>query len=96
MRIIALRIVVLAGVLGSRELVRLFPESHRPSEPFVVCGVLLLLVANWYPTIRLLFSPAPVSVWPVLVAAFVAVLLGTFLLEMRRYNGEPGAAVTAA
>lgn len=85
--------LVLAGFLGSRELVRLFPESHRPSEPVVICGVLVLLVANWYPAIRLQFNSAPASPWAVLIGVFVAVLVGAFLYEMRRYNGEPGAAV---
>jgi phosphatidate cytidylyltransferase len=86
-------ILVLAGVLGSRELVRLFPEAARPSEPLVICGALLLLGANWYPAILLLFDPAPGSPWAMLVLVFVAVLIGAFLLEMRRYNGESGTAV---
>ena len=98
--------LMLAGLLGSRELVRLFPEATRPSEPLVICGVLLLLVTNWYPPIRLLFVPdsltkmqqvfallAYIEVWKLIVVVFVAVLIGAFLFEMRRYNGEPGAAV---
>jgi phosphatidate cytidylyltransferase len=86
-------LLLLAGVLGARELVRLFPAQTRPSEALVVCGVLLALAANWYPTIRLQFSPAPASSWALLVVVLVGVLLGAFLLEMRRYSGEPGAAV---
>lgn len=88
-----LAFLLLAGVLGSRELVRLFPANARPSEPLVVCGVLLAILANWYPAIRLQFSPAPASPWALLVVVFVGVLLGAFLIEMRRYSGEPGVAV---
>ena len=88
-----LAFLLLAGVLGSRELVRLFPAATRPSEPLVTCGVLLLLAANWYPAVRLQFSPALVSSWPVLVVVFVGVLLVGFLLEMRSYTGEPNTAV---
>lgn len=85
--------LMLAGVLGSRELVRLFPESTRPCEPLVVCGVLLLLVANWYPALRAQLALSAVAVWPLLIGVFVAVVLGAFLYEMRRYNGTPGTAV---
>ena len=41
-----------AGVIASRELVRLFPESYRPSRTSVTAGVLICLVGNWYPTTR--------------------------------------------
>lgn len=76
----------LAGLLGSRELVRLFPAAARPSQLLVTLGVLLLLAANWYPLVF-----APVSRWYLLGLAFVGVLMGAFLLEMRWYTGEPGA-----
>jgi phosphatidate cytidylyltransferase len=82
-----------AGVLGSRELVRLFPQTHRPSEQFVTCGVLLLLAANWYPALRLEFGAAVGSPWAMLVFVFVGVLIAGFLLEMYRYQGETGVAV---
>lgn len=82
-----------AGAAGARELVRLFPAAHRPSEPLVTCGVQLLLVANWYPAVRLQFSAAPASPWAMLVVVFVGVLIAAFLLEMQRYTGEPGVAV---
>ncbi len=86
-------LLLLAGVLASRELVRLLPAAHRPSEPFVILGVLLLISANWYPAVRLQFSTEPTSPWPMLVFVFVGVLLAAFLLEMRWYSGEPGVAV---
>ncbi|MBM3981458.1 MAG: hypothetical protein FJ304_14460 [Planctomycetes bacterium] len=86
-------LLLLAGALGSRELVRLFPAQTRPSEALVVCGVLLALATNWYPAIRVQFNPAPASPWALLVVVLVGVLLGAFLLEMRRYSGEPGVAV---
>lgn len=85
--------LLLAGFLGSRELVRLFPATTRPSESLVTCGVLLLLVANWYPAIRFLFDPPLASPWAMLTVVFAGVLVGAFLLEMRRYTGESGVAV---
>src|SRR5262245_59769854 len=62
--------LLLAGILGSRELLRLFPSNYRPSAPLVICGVLLLLAANWYPAIRLRFSPELASPWVMLVWVF--------------------------
>jgi phosphatidate cytidylyltransferase len=85
--------LMLAGILGSRELVRLFPTATRPSEALVTCGVLLLLAVNWYPAIRLQVSPTLASPWAMLVVVFVAVLMVAFLLEMRWYSGEPVVAV---
>jgi phosphatidate cytidylyltransferase len=85
--------LLLAGVHGSCELLRLFPPSCRPSGSLVICGVLLLLAANWYPAIRWEFGPAFASQWAMLVWVFVAVTLAAFLLEMKRYTGEPGTAV---
>lgn len=85
--------LVLAGVLGSRELVRLFPAAQRPSEALVTCGVLLALVANWYPAVRAQLGAAPAPPWALLVWVFAGVLIAAFLLEMRRYTGAPGAVV---
>jgi phosphatidate cytidylyltransferase len=98
--------LMLAGVLGARELIRLFPPLFRPRGPLVVAGVLLLIAANWYPLIHLrhhappasdgapvYYSTTPGSPWPALVAVFVAVMLAAFLVEMRRYKGESCAAV---
>lgn len=82
--------LMLAGVLGSRELVRLFPAAHQPSESLVISGVLLALLVNWYPVVRLQFSASPASAWALLVFVFVGVLIAAFLLEMQRYTGEPG------
>jgi phosphatidate cytidylyltransferase len=88
-----LAFLILAGVLGSRELLKLFPEAHRPSESLVGLGVLLLLAANWYPAIREHYAAPTASPWAMLVFVYVAVLLGAFLLEMRWYTGDPGTAV---
>jgi phosphatidate cytidylyltransferase len=85
--------LMLAGVLGSRELVRMLPAAHRPSEPLVTASVVLLLAANWYPAIRLQFDSTAVQPWGVLLGVFVAFVLSAFLLEMRQYSGEPGGAV---
>ncbi len=54
--------LLLAGILSSRELLRLFPSNFRPSETLVVGGVLSLLAASWYPVIRLQFSHALLAV----------------------------------
>jgi phosphatidate cytidylyltransferase len=81
------------GVLAGRELVRLFPERYRPSRTLVTTGILLLLAANWYPTVRAELGIAPRPVWPFLVFVLTAILVAAFLLEMARYNGEPGFAV---
>ncbi|AMV27685.1 Phosphatidate cytidylyltransferase [Gemmata sp. SH-PL17] len=85
--------LMLAGALGSRELVRLIPAVHRPSEGLVTCGVLLALLANWYPAIHQQFSLVPASVWALVAWILATVLIAAFLLEMRRYTGEPGVAV---
>lgn len=81
------------GVLAGRELVRLFPEPTRPSEPLVVTAILLCLAANWYPVARVELGHVPGSVWAMLVVLFSATLIAAFLLEMSRYTGEPGRAV---
>src|SRR4051812_5948430 len=83
--------LLFAGVACSRELLRLFPPIFRPSESLVIGGVVLLLAANWYPLVRMQFGLTPAPAWGALVGVFVGVILVTFLLEMRRYGGEPGA-----
>ncbi len=85
--------LLLAGVLGTRELVRLFPPELRPSEPLLIGGVLLLIAANWYPIVRHEFREDPAAPWALLVFVFVAVMLAAFLIEMRRYAGEARIAV---
>jgi phosphatidate cytidylyltransferase len=81
-----------AGVVAARELVRLFPDSYRPSRGLVTIGILICLAGNWYPTIRREFGCEPGSVWPFLVFAFVATVIAAFLLEMYRYR-QPGSVV---
>jgi phosphatidate cytidylyltransferase len=85
--------LMLAGALGSRELVRLFPAAIRPSEPLVIGGVLLMLAANWYPALRFESTGVMVPPWGLLVGVFAGVQIGAFLLEMRRYNNEFGVVV---
>ncbi|HVL12561.1 MAG TPA: phosphatidate cytidylyltransferase [Gemmata sp.] len=81
------------GVIASRELLNLFPESSRPSQPLVIAGVLLCLAANWYPKAQAKFDLPAASSWSVVAAVFAAVLIAAFLVEMRRFTGEPGRAV---
>jgi phosphatidate cytidylyltransferase len=88
--------LMLAGALGARELIRLFPPLFRPPQPLVVAGVLLLIAANWYPIVCLklrLPHGLLIETWQLLVFVFVAVMLAAFLVEMRRYAGESCAAV---
>ncbi len=84
--------LMFAGVVGSRELIRLFPAAHRPPEALVTGGVLLCIVANWSP-IFFRFGLVYSAVWFTLAVALAVVLLVAFLVEMRRYTGEPGVAV---
>jgi phosphatidate cytidylyltransferase len=91
--------LMVAGVLASRELVRLFPDAYRPSEPLVVAGVLLCLAANWYPTLQIKFGGIEASRWPLqgyafasVLFSFIATMIAAFLLEMYRFS-EPGSAV---
>lgn len=84
--------LMLLGVLGSRELLNLFPDTTRPSVPLVTFGTLALLAANWYPVIRHEFSPDRASPWAMLVVVSVGVLICAFLLEMASYTGEVGRA----
>ena len=81
------------GVLAGRELLRLLPPAQRPSEMLVLSGILLCLAANWYPKFRVEFGLPSASAWGMLVVIFAAVLIAAFLVEMRRYNGEPGRAL---
>lgn len=85
--------LMLAGLLGARELIRLFPPLFRPRGPLLVAGVLLLIAANWYPILRHESRPEPAAPWALLVFTFVAVMIAAFLVEMRRYKGESCAAV---
>jgi phosphatidate cytidylyltransferase len=85
--------LLLAGFLGSRELVRLFPAPTRPSEWLVTVGVLLLIITNWYPAGRGQLGVHDYAVWFALAGAFAGVVLVAFLVEMRRYAGETGVVV---
>src|SRR5580698_3962716 len=91
--------LMVAGVLASRELVRLFPGAYRPSELLVSIAVLLCLAANWYPTCKNEFDPGTTRGQFPQIYAFVAVLftfiasmIAAFLVEMNRFR-EPGTAV---
>jgi phosphatidate cytidylyltransferase len=81
-----------AGVMASRELVNLFPESYRPSRIFVTAAVLICLVSNWYPTTRRELGFANSSFWAFVAFVFIATVVASFLLEMYRYR-TPGTAV---
>jgi phosphatidate cytidylyltransferase len=88
--------VLFLSVLGTLELVRLLPESKRPSLPFCLAGVAMVVVANWAPVTRIGFcqfgeeklEPA----WWLICQAFAALVLYAFLLEMARFR-QPGGTV---
>lgn len=81
-----------AGIMASRELVKLFPESYRPSRTFVTAAVLICLVGNWYPTTRRELGFANSSFWAFVAFVFIATVVASFLHEMYRYR-TPGTAV---
>jgi phosphatidate cytidylyltransferase len=81
------------GVIAGRELLNLLPETYRPSQPLVLAGILLCLGANWYPKAQAKFDLPAASAWAVIASAFAATLIAAFLVEMRRFTGEPGRAV---
>ena len=79
-----------AGVLASRELVLIFPESFRPSRILVTTAILLCVAGNWYPRARNELGFEPGSVWPFLVFVFIATLISAFLLKcMATANQAP-------
>jgi phosphatidate cytidylyltransferase len=81
------------GLIAGRELVRLFPESSRPSETLTITGILLCIAANWLPLISAELGFPPASIWALIVIQLTAVLIAAFLLEMSRYTAEPGRAL---
>jgi phosphatidate cytidylyltransferase len=91
--------LMIAGVLASRELVRLFPGAYRPSESLVIVSVLICLAANWYPTFRNQFGnaglahPAQLYAFAAVLFTYIASIIAAFLVEMYRFR-EPGTAVT--
>jgi phosphatidate cytidylyltransferase len=87
--------VLLLSILGTVELVGLLPPARRPSLPFCVAAVLLLVAANWSPLTgeRASFgTEAWLAAWPAICKGFGAIILYAFLLEMARFR-EPGGSV---
>jgi phosphatidate cytidylyltransferase len=96
-------VLMLAGVLTSRELLRLFPAAYRPRGVLVTSGVLLCLAANWYPNLLtlpwytdygegLVPKMAAERAFSAVMLCFTLVMLGAFLVEMYLYR-EPGTAI---
>lgn len=81
-----------AGVMASREMVHLLPESYRPSRTFVTLAVLACIAANWYPTARRELGHGDGSPWPFVAFTFIASVIAAFLVEMYHYRA-PGAVV---
>ena len=79
--------LMLMGVVGTRELVRLFPAAIRPQESLAILGVCAVLTANFA-----LPSADSGSRLIGIVVAFTAAFIAAFLVEMYRYR-EPGTAV---
>ncbi|MGL6097423.1 MAG: phosphatidate cytidylyltransferase [Fimbriiglobus sp.] len=77
-----------AGVLGTRELLALFPEDTRPPADVTLCAVLAVLAANWLPAA---IPDRPDRVHPTLMV-FVGVVLLILAVEMATYR-RPGTSV---
>lgn len=77
-------VMMLMGVLTSREIVSMMPTATRPPLPIVMVLVLMVIAANWLPPFIGSLSPA-VAVG----TAFLASLQIIFLFEMATYR-EPG------
>ena len=86
--------VAFLSAAGTVELVRLLPESRRPSMTICVAGVLFLIALNWGLVITTrhlegdLFSPGDALAW--VTPGFAAVVLLTFLAEMATFQGPGG------
>jgi phosphatidate cytidylyltransferase len=78
--------------MASRELVRLFPETYRPSRWFVTTAVLICLAANWYPTTRRELGFQSGSFWAFVAFVYIGTVVAAFLLEMYRYR-TPGTVI---
>jgi phosphatidate cytidylyltransferase len=81
------------GVIAGRELLNLLPESVRPAQSLVLAGILGCLAANWYPKASGELGLPHASAWAVIATVFTMTLIAAFLVEMRRFTGEPGRAV---
>lgn len=88
--------VLFMGVVASRELVLLLPESTRPSRVVVTSGVLLALLANWLPAVNVALGSPAASPWALLAVALAGALMAALLVEMRAFGGETGVAVPRA
>jgi phosphatidate cytidylyltransferase len=82
-----LAFLLFVGMIGARELVRLFPAAIRPHDPLAACGVLGIVVANF----ALPFADSGSRLIG-MVLVFTALFLIAFLYEMARYR-EPGTAI---
>lgn len=69
---------LLAGILGTRELLGLMGEVGRPRFGVTALSVAVVLLANWWPAI----SGWDVSHWQPVMFAFAGMMLIVFLVEM--------------
>jgi phosphatidate cytidylyltransferase len=84
--------VAAVGMAAANELIALLPEETRPRTDVTVCGVLVLLAANWWSVIAATWPngiPAASSPWDPVLLAFVGVILASLLLELANYR-SPG------
>jgi phosphatidate cytidylyltransferase len=84
--------VAAVGVAAAYELIALLPEDTRPRTAVTVCGVLILLAANWWSVIAGAWPkaiPPASSAWDPVLVAFVGIILASLLLEMANYR-SPG------
>src|SRR5262245_55553136 len=79
-------------LIASQELLTLLPEEQRPPGLFVVTSCLVVALCNW-PAHRLReLAGVSLDPWHLLLGAFTAVVLASFLVEMVLYR-QPGGSV---
>jgi phosphatidate cytidylyltransferase len=84
---ILLAFTLLLGVLGTKELIGLTGEVGRPWFAVSAFGVVAVLVSNWVPVVWPNIHPGSA-----VACAFVAVVIGIFLVEMASFR-QPGGIV---
>lgn len=85
------------GVLAARELLGLLPAEDRPSPALTLAGIILLACLNWWPAFRAAREMPPgLSVWELIGAAVVGLVVLALLREMWRFRGPDRITVRGA
>ena len=76
-------LAVALAVLGTRELLSLFPADARPRSCVTVLGVVLVVAANWFGPLTTADRP-----WDFVLFAAAAVVLLALVTEVGSYRGD--------